>query len=67
MIRQFHEFLSLSNLALSFLTFVMFFLFLDFENSNPKKLLQIASNWIRLIIWLKQDQIGSNWIKLDQT
>jgi len=41
--------------------------FLDFENSNPIKLLQIASNWIRLIIWLKQDQIGSNWIKLDQT
>ena len=39
---------------------------LDFENSNPIILLKIASNWIRLIIWLKQDQIGSNWIKLDQ-
>ena len=34
---------------------------------NCFKLLQIALNCIRLINWLKQDEIGSNWIKLDQT
>ena len=43
------------------------------------KLVQIGSNWIRLIIWLNQiklvqigsnqikwHQVGSNWFKLDQ-
>ena len=30
------------------------------------KLVQIASNWIKLIIWFKSDKIGSNWIKSDQ-
>ena len=62
-------FLSLSKACcLSFQAFVMFVcLCLTFENSNQIKLLQIASNCIRLIIWLKQDKIGSNWIKLDQT
>ena len=42
-------------------------LLLTFENSNPIKLLQIGSNCIKLIIWLKQDILGSNWIKMDQT
>ena len=44
----------------------IFVFVLTFENSNQIKLLQIASNCIRLIIWLKQDKIGSNWIKLDR-
>ena len=39
---------------------------LTFENSNQIKLVQIASNWIRLIIWFKSDKIGSKRIKSDQ-
>jgi hypothetical protein len=41
-------------------------LLLTFENSNQIKLVQIGSNWIKLIIWFKSDKIGSNWIKSDQ-
>ena len=37
---------------------LLLLLLLTFENSNQIKLLQIASNCIRLIIWLKQDKIG---------
>ena len=42
------------------------FVCLTFENSNQIKLVQIASNWIRLNIWFKSDKIGSNWIRLVQ-
>ena len=41
-------------------------LILFWADSDQLKLIEIASNWIRLIILLKSDKIGLNWIKSDQ-
>jgi hypothetical protein len=55
---------------------VLFCCCLTFENSNPIKLVQIGSNWIKMnqidylvqirSNWLKLHQIRSSWIKLVQ-